>query len=405
MMKPKAHDLISIIVPVYNIEEYVSACLSSVCCQSYENLEIIVVDDGSCDGSSEICRRFANTDTRIKYVRQENRGLVRARKTGLCHAKGKYVVFVDGDDTIDEIQVMRLYEEIMEHGVDFVRFNYKISGKNQKFFQKKYLYSSELLTDSLRKNIISEYIFQWERYKEIFECHVYASIYRRELISYCFAMVPDTQSYGEDLICFIHLMMNCDSLLMLPEAHYNYTVRNGSLDHPTVLLKSLGDKLKLYEEVKNVLSMYRLDGNVHLCLQEFFIAKILSDIYLDQKRNAVNTFMSYSFKGIEGLLGKKVILYGCGTVGRSYYAQLRLYDSIDIVAWVDKNYENTNNIYRRIDSPLRLTEIEYDVILIAVYEETSACDIKNWLTITGVDSSKILWKQPNTNYKVDVLYD
>lgn len=91
-------DLISIIVPVYKVEKYLRRCIQSIICQTYSNIEIILVDDGSPDRCPEICDEYASKDERIKVIHQENKGVSAARNAGLDAAKGEYVAFVDSDD-------------------------------------------------------------------------------------------------------------------------------------------------------------------------------------------------------------------------------------------------------------------------------------------------------------------
>ena len=95
-------DFISVIVPVYNIEPYVERCIRSILSQTYNNLEVIIINDGSTDNSGSICHRLALSDSRIRVIDQKNAGLSEARNTGLRIAQGTYIAFVDGDDYIDE---------------------------------------------------------------------------------------------------------------------------------------------------------------------------------------------------------------------------------------------------------------------------------------------------------------
>ena len=95
------NSLISVIVPVFNIDKYISKCIESIMEQTYKNLQIILVDDGSTDTSGEICDRYAKKDIRIQVIHKKNGGLVSARNAGLEAAAGEYVGFVDGDDYID----------------------------------------------------------------------------------------------------------------------------------------------------------------------------------------------------------------------------------------------------------------------------------------------------------------
>ena len=89
---------ISIVIPVYNVKPYLERCVSSVLCQTFKDLEIILVDDGSIDGSGALCDELANRDVRIRVIHQENKGVVEARNTGIDNATGEYIIFVDSDD-------------------------------------------------------------------------------------------------------------------------------------------------------------------------------------------------------------------------------------------------------------------------------------------------------------------
>ena len=106
--------LISVIVPIYKVEQYLSECVDSILQQSYENLEVILVDDGSPDSCPEICDRYAVTDNRIKVIHKPNGGLSDARNTGLKAATGEYILFIDSDDYwIDKNAIKKLIEKLV----------------------------------------------------------------------------------------------------------------------------------------------------------------------------------------------------------------------------------------------------------------------------------------------------
>ena len=116
-MKP----LISVIVPVYNVEQYLKKCLDSVISQTYTNLEIILVDDGSTDNSLSICREFEKLDARVRVFSQNNRGPGSARNTGLNHAKGIYIAFVDSDDYLDK-NIYKNLEKYIDEKIELIKF-------------------------------------------------------------------------------------------------------------------------------------------------------------------------------------------------------------------------------------------------------------------------------------------
>lgn len=125
--------LISVIIPVYNVEKYLHRCLDSVIAQTYQNLEIICVDDGSIDESGRICDQYAVRDARIKVIHQENQGLSAARNRGLDAAEGEYIAFVDSDDYILEDMYKKMLDKLLNYNVDLCvcQWQYEFSDGRQ----------------------------------------------------------------------------------------------------------------------------------------------------------------------------------------------------------------------------------------------------------------------------------
>ena len=120
----KENPLVSIIVPVYNTERYLSQCLDSLICQTYRNIEIIVVNDGSTDGSINLLHEYQKRDSRIFLIEQDNQGLSFARNLALKHVKGKYICFVDSDDWLNEDTILYAVKKIESKNVDIVLWGY-----------------------------------------------------------------------------------------------------------------------------------------------------------------------------------------------------------------------------------------------------------------------------------------
>ena len=114
------NETISIIIPVYNVEKYLNKCLNSVIEQTYKNIEVILIDDGSTDNSGKICDEYAKNDIRIKIIHQQNGGVSTARNNGLEHATGKYITFVDSDDYIEKEMIETMAKKIMKKNADIV---------------------------------------------------------------------------------------------------------------------------------------------------------------------------------------------------------------------------------------------------------------------------------------------
>lgn len=111
------NDLISIVVPIYGVEEFLAECIESLLCQKYSNLEIILVEDGSPDRCPEICTEYAKKDKRIKVIHKENGGLSDARNLGIKKARGKYICFVDSDDVVSDDYILSMYNNLIENNV------------------------------------------------------------------------------------------------------------------------------------------------------------------------------------------------------------------------------------------------------------------------------------------------
>ena len=117
------NDMISIIIPIYNVEKYLEKCLDSILNQTYKNLEIILIDDGSTDNSPNICNSYCEKDKRIKIIHKNNEGVSSARNKGIELSKGKYIVFIDSDDYVSNEHIEVLYDCIISNNVDLVISN------------------------------------------------------------------------------------------------------------------------------------------------------------------------------------------------------------------------------------------------------------------------------------------
>lgn len=144
-------DLISVIVPVYNVAPYLERCVASVLNQTYENLQIILVDDGSTDGSEALCDSISSVDERIFVIHKQNEGLGFARNSGLEVATGKYVTFVDGDDYIGASHIERMYALIENTGTDTC-----IAGYTKEYYHKRVPHISVCAGKVFRQNIATE---------------------------------------------------------------------------------------------------------------------------------------------------------------------------------------------------------------------------------------------------------
>ncbi len=123
--------MLTITIPVFNVAEYLDNCLYSVVGQTYRDIEIILVDDGSTDGSEKICDEWGKRDERIKVIHQQNMGLYMARKTGAENAKGEYVLSIDADDWIDKDACEQIFTTIKNTSADVIQYGLQVEYKGQ----------------------------------------------------------------------------------------------------------------------------------------------------------------------------------------------------------------------------------------------------------------------------------
>lgn len=386
--------LVSIIVPVYNAQEYLEKCVKSIMNQSYRKLEVILVDDGSTDLSGEICDKFAEEDARIRVIHRENAGVTSARRVGLQVAKGKYIGFVDSDDYINEKMFEHLVENMEDTGADFVHSGYLIGQNREACFENKIV---NFDTEKDRENFLREYVLDYKSDKRM-SASIWSKLFRAELIKKSYDAVPDAQMVGEDWINLVECVLRSQRISLLNIADYHYTVREGSLSHPKDS-GSLTWQPGFYKAIEDVLRKHGCYEKQKKWLDSWFMNLIKGIVYENFKDRFL--MIRYRFKDIEMIFNKKIVLYGAGKVGSDYYAQLCRYSSCTIVAWVDSNYQNISCEYTEIIGKEKLGLLDYDYLIIAVLSKNSAEEIRRMLIEEGIAPAKLIWEEPADAFQRD----
>lgn len=209
---------ISVIVAIYNIEKFLNKCIESIVKQTYKNLEIILVDDGSDDESSIICDNWKEKDNRIKVIHKQNEGVAIARNTGLKNVTGKYITFVDGDDYIESDLIEMLYKNLLENNTQIAVGGYiyeDYSGERLMKSKEDYITNSE---DAIRRMIMGDdmYIAVWGK------------IYKKEIFD---GIEFPVGQINEDLETTYKLFDKAEKISHIAKAKYHYVQRNGSIMH------------------------------------------------------------------------------------------------------------------------------------------------------------------------------
>ena len=267
---------VSIVVPVYNVENYVARCINSLMNQTLRNIEIILVDDGSTDSSGKMCDEFAKRDERIRVIHKENGGLGYARNSGMEIAKGEFIGFVDSDDYVDTRMFEALFGYACKYDADYVRCEHIIVDDegNERLREQYHLepgiYAKEEIEDKLLCPMFGKEM------KEGREAHVgisvWRAIFRTSIIKENHLLFPsEREVISEDIPFNLDFLMHAHSAYVTSEGLYYYVERGNSLtkifrkdrfDKEVYLYCYLQDKLKeynLYEKCKIRIKRFMLD--------------------------------------------------------------------------------------------------------------------------------------------------
>ena len=292
----------SIIVPVYNVAEYLPYCLDSIVQQSCQDFEVIMIDDGSTDGSSEICDCYAEHYENFICIHQENRGLSGARNTGLGIAKGEWIAFIDSDDWVEKDMFEWLSKYIAREDAELYCFNMKKIYPDQK--EEKVLYTVENITLNFRseeerfkyyRDYFMQYKIGWEACNRIF---------KRQIVDENKMRFADTDKvYAEDYLFTFVYLLKISKVCCLCHIFYNYRQRENSLLHrkDSVIAAECLKKWAVlaYAEVCDFEMKYfkRHFEELYFILIQFHIQytlsdlpiedakKVLSDHFVDRKEN------------------------------------------------------------------------------------------------------------------------
>lgn len=218
-------NLFSVIIPVYNVKPFLQRCLDSVWKQSYHDFEVVIVDDGSTDGSGRICDQYAERYSQCKVIHQENKGLAAARNTGLQYASGKYILFVDSDDYIEKEMLTKAYYYMEEQGYDTFSFAMRrVNEQGEYLFEMAFIDGIGSYSLHDRKNFLLTLFLQ---YKLGWEACIY--VYRRDLIERKGIRFVENMKYAEDMPFTFEYMLYAKNAIKIPDMLYNYTRRDASI--------------------------------------------------------------------------------------------------------------------------------------------------------------------------------
>ncbi len=251
--------VISVVVPVFNAVNYLPACIESILAQTLADIEVVIVDDGSSDGSSAVCDEYAAKDARIVVIHQPNTGLPAARKCGVRSARGAYIAFVDSDDWIDTTHCANLYKPVRDYNVDvvftgFIRHSRDGSTRLESNFLREGLYGDgQIVTELLSDILPSARRFAFGMFPS-----AWTKLMRRELLLRAMADVDDGLTVGEDLVLVLRALALAKSAFHLGQPFgYHYRFVANSMIHKVDTRRTQAVAF-LLDEVDRVLALGQL---------------------------------------------------------------------------------------------------------------------------------------------------
>ena len=218
-------DKITVIVPVYNVENYLRKCLDSIIAQTYKNIEIIVVNDGSTDASGQICQEYTQIDNRIVYIEKENGGLSEARNVGLDKMTGSYVTFIDSDDWAELDYVEILYKKIIEYQADISVGNYYSYNEDEETYYF-HIYGDSYYEKVYDNISIFENLYESQEMKSFALISAWGKLYKAKLFDY---LRFDKGKLGEDGYFNQKMYLSVNKVVYLNKGLYAYRQRSGSI--------------------------------------------------------------------------------------------------------------------------------------------------------------------------------
>lgn len=293
-------DLISVIVPVYNAANYLDKCIQSIVNQTYQEIEILLIDDASQDDSVSICKKWKTIDSRIRVFTKANAGVSSARNYGLTKASGQMIAFVDSDDYILEDMLSVLYDNLMKYQADIAEVDFCLTDEKKYHKKKRGQFFKILSQDKALIELFSG---------NVIENIVCNKLYRKAILS-DIKFIEDIHS-AEDLYFNYEAIKNANKIVVdTKTAPYQYVMRETSFMNSEFSEKTLGNLIvtqKIYDEVKYSLKPYaraKYIREVMKCINKIQDSKPTKDSLLKQEA-LLKEVKDYSFKESLSYLSRK----------------------------------------------------------------------------------------------------
>ncbi|MBR6944175.1 MAG: glycosyltransferase family 2 protein [Fibrobacter sp.] len=374
---------VSIIVPIYNVETELRKCVSSILAQTYKDIEIILVDDGSPDNCGVICDEYARKDNRIVVIHKENGGLVNARKSGLEKSTGQFISYVDGDDWIEEDFIQELVDCQQKYNVDIVAAGFSkdigdISDEHANVIPSGFYDKHRMITEIYPRMICAGEYFYFGICS-----YVWNKLFKKELLYDCQMAVDPRISVGEDSCVVFPVLLKSNSLYISESANYHYYQKAFSMLKSMDSLEKEKEKISwlndyLLNSLKDAPAEYKLTGQIERYIDSLRIIR-----YGESKDPSQNRFFNMAPT-------TRVAIFNSGIVGQNIYSIYLAKKIAPITGWFDKDakfYQAHGLNVKYFDE---IPNTEFDKIIIANLDKKSILSALKILENLGIDPQKIV---------------
>ena len=380
-------DLVSIIIPIYNMDKYIEKCINSTLKQTYRNIEVILVDDGSVDKSNVICEKYKKIDNRVRVIHKENKGLVSARKSGLEISNGDYIVPLDADDWLDEKMIEEMMQIIIREKIEMAQcsiiWEYLDGGvlSDDNIIEGEY--NLDKLDNSVYKNL---FVNHKEQSKNGMRLNICSCIFERNLLIKSQKCVPDELANGEDDALFFIAMLQAKKFYKFSYPYYHALVRCDSMSRSARMF-GVEQVFMIESVVRPFLECHKFREYIEPGFNRYLLN--LFAFYMKMKFK-LSFQRAYTVDLLDISKKSKLVIYGVGIVGQSIYKEYK--NQYNIVALIDANKKNLmeEKIYR-VDTVANLV---FDYIILASVSESIRHSMYRELMKFGIPDEKIINREP-----------
>jgi len=418
--------MVSIIIPVYNVDKYLDECLQSVLSQDYLSLQIICVNDGSTDSSQAILEEYERKYCNIEVYTKKNGGLSSARNYGIDKARGEYVYFLDSDDKLaDDNCISFMAQKMDDNKLDILCFDGVSFFESEDIKNKNHSYSNYYNRTKSYGLFESGYDLFIELLKDgNYRENVAVKCIRRALIVDNNIRFMDGMIYEDAYFTFC-LVLSSKRAEHVKKDVYMRRVREGSITQKSISFYNVYSMFRGYVGILELIRKYDLEQDELVSKYISSLKDYLLELYYQinkEERKKVNNLNEWERYILESVISQssiseyvfpyhlfhqnsRVLLYGAGKIGKSFYTAGKRDEYVDIVGIADKRANELCRNTFPVISPENLTILDFDYILICVENYKTAEEIENQLIETGLNRSKIRWDGYNYRWENRIKRD